>query len=293
METSSSRELPSKTIMLVEDEAMSAMDLKEDLLRLGYQVPAVVASGEAAVRLAGEIRPDLILMDIVLDGPMSGIDAAAAIRKSQAIPIIYLTAHTDEETIDKAKLTEPFGYLPKPCNTATMMSMIEVALYKHKIDTEIRRLERRSFAGELSKGATKLHEADIAIRVLMEQRERERREFEGDVHENVTKLVMPSLRALEKSRLTEAQRILVEAIKINLQLLTDAHGGQFGGSASLLSSTEMQVANFVRAGKSTKEIAQFLNVAASTINTHRDSIRKKMGIKNTKMNLKKILQSMV
>lgn len=293
MEAVQSRISPDKTIMLVEDEAVSAMDLREDLMRLGYHVPAVVACGEEAVRLAGEIRPDLILMDIMLEGPMSGIDAAAAIRKSHAIPIIYLTAHTDEETINKAKLTEPFGYLPKPCTMATMMSMIEVALYKSKIDDEIRRQERRSFAGELSKGAVRLHEADIAIRVLMEQRDRERHELEGDVQANISKLVLPPLHALEKSCLTEAQRILVEAIKLNLQLLTETHGGRLGGSAALLSSTEIQVANFVKAGKSTKEIAQFLNVAPSTINTHRDSIRKKMGIKNTKTNLKKILQSMV
>jgi DNA-binding NarL/FixJ family response regulator len=279
--------------MLVEDEAMAAMDLKEDLLRLGYQVPAVVTSGEEAVRVACEIQPDLILMDIMLGGPMSGIDAATAIRKTHAIPVIYLTAHTDDETLAKAKLTEPFGYLPKPCNTATMMSMIEVALYKNQIDTDIRRLERQSFAGELSKGKTKLHEADIALRVLMEQRDRERQEFEGDVRAKVGKLVLPSVRALEKSALTAAQRILVESIKLNLQLLTDAHGGRLGDSAGLLSSTEMQVANFVKAGKSTKEIAQFLNVAASTINTHRDSIRKKMGIKNTKTSLKKVLQSMI
>jgi len=279
-------------ILLVEDEFLTAVNIKEDLELFGYEVPAIVTNGEEAIRKALELLPDLILMDISLDGPMSGIEAATEIQKSHPIPIIYLTAHADAKTIEQAKTTAPFGYLSKPCSAATMMSTIEMVYAKNKNDLTIQRRERQTFAAELSKKAVKLQEANTALKVLLEQREEERSEVEQTIRSNVTRLILPSLRALESSLLNENQHILAEAIRINLQLLTKAHVSQFGGNITRLSDTEMQVANFVRAGKSTKEIALFLNLASSTINTHRDSIRKKLGLKNTKTNLQKALQQM-
>jgi len=280
-------------ILVVEDEFMVAFNIKEDLVRSGYQVPAIAASGEEAIRRAIEVQPDLILMDITLDGPMDGIEAAAEIMKIRPVPVVYLTAHFDAETVTQAKKIGAFGFLPKPCGRVAMMSAIEMALCKHSIDTEKQQRERGSFKDSLLAKSAKLEEANIALKVLMEQRELERRELEQNIQTNISKLILPSLSALENSKLAESQKILVESIKLNLQLLTDAHLSRFGGSVAHLSSTEMQVANFVKAGKSTKEIAQFLNIAPSTINTHRDSIREKMGIKNTKTNLKKTLQQML
>ena len=275
-----------KKILVVEDEFLEAMNIKEDLLLSGYEVPGVATNGEDAIRMATEVRPDLILMDITLDGPMSGIGAAAVIRKAHSIPIVYLTAHADAHLVKGAKATEPCGYLPKPCPMATMISTIEMALSKNAIDTKIKRRERQSFTDELSARDIKLQEANTALKVLLEQRDLERRELERTIQANVSKLILPAVRALECGQLTESQKIQVESIKINLNLLTEAHGHRL----SHLSSTEMQVANFVKAGKCTKEIAQFLHVSASTINTHRDNIRKKLGIKNTKTNLKVELQ---
>jgi len=141
MDRPNSRDLQIKRILLVEDEAIAAMDLKTNLITLGYEVPAVVSSGEEAIRMAAELLPDLILMDITLDGPMDGIEAVDEIRKAHAIPIVFLTAHADAETIRKAKTTEPFGYLPKPCNIDTLKSTIEVALYKGEADAQRRKAE--------------------------------------------------------------------------------------------------------------------------------------------------------
>lgn len=130
-----------KRIMLVEDEAVTSMDLRSNLIRLGYEVPAVVARGEDAIRAAAELSPDLILMDITLAGPMTGIEAADIIRKSQPIPIVYLTAHADDDTLERATRTEPFGYLPKPCGLDTLTSTIAVALYMSEVDAQRRALE--------------------------------------------------------------------------------------------------------------------------------------------------------
>jgi PAS domain S-box-containing protein len=130
-----------KRIMLVEDESVTAMDLKSNLIQLGYEVPIIATRGEDAIRYAADLMPDLILMDITLAGAMNGIQAAEQIRIAHAIPIVFLSAHADTETIGRAKTTEPFGYLPKPSTMDTLMSTIEVALYKGEADALRRKAE--------------------------------------------------------------------------------------------------------------------------------------------------------
>jgi PAS domain S-box-containing protein len=129
-------------ILVVEDEFITATELKSDLLKLGYEVPAIADTAEEAILKAAELRPDLILMDIKLIGPMTGIDAAEEIRKSLKIPTIYLTAHMDPKTLEHAKKTDPFGFLPKPCRIDTLKSTIEIALYKSKADEQRKEAER-------------------------------------------------------------------------------------------------------------------------------------------------------
>ncbi len=131
-----------KKILVVEDEGVTAMDIQFNLLQLGYQVTAILSNGEDAIRQVNEVQPDLILMDITLDGQMSGIQTAEEIQKAYHIPIVYLTAHADAETLKKAITTEPFGYLPKPCNISTLMSTIEVALFKGEADALRRQAQR-------------------------------------------------------------------------------------------------------------------------------------------------------
>ncbi|MBF0327615.1 MAG: response regulator [Nitrospirae bacterium] len=132
-----------KRILVVEDECITSMSIESNLVKAGYEVAAVVTKGEDAVRIAFELHPDLILMDISLEGHMSGIDAADEIRSAcEDIPIVYMTAHTDSETIGRAKRTEPFGYLTKPLNMNTLMSTIEVALYKGEADAQRRKAEK-------------------------------------------------------------------------------------------------------------------------------------------------------
>src|ERR1700758_4812661 len=101
-------------ILVVEDESVIARYIESRLRSLGYGVCAVVPSGEEAVQKAGEMHPDLVLMDIVLRGNMNGIEAAGQIRSRFNIPVIYLTAYADDDTLQRAKVTEPFGYLLKP-----------------------------------------------------------------------------------------------------------------------------------------------------------------------------------
>jgi PAS domain S-box-containing protein len=135
--------MASARILVVEDEAVTAMDLKSDLIRLGYDVPVVVARGEDAILAAADVMPDLVLMDITLAGAMSGIEAADQIRTSLGIPVVFLTAHADAETLGRAKRSQPYGYLPKPCGADTMMTTIEMALSRGEADALRRKAEAR------------------------------------------------------------------------------------------------------------------------------------------------------
>jgi DNA-binding NarL/FixJ family response regulator len=119
-------------ILIVEDEGLVAEDIRETLVRQGYQIAGVVISGEQAVRLAAEIRPDLVLMDIRLQGKIQGIQAARLIRGDLNIPIVYVTAHGDEATVRDANTTQPSGFVLKPFEEEKLRSAIERALRESK-----------------------------------------------------------------------------------------------------------------------------------------------------------------
>ena len=123
-------------IMVVEDSIVVSRDIGARLANLGYGVAATAVTGQEAIDKAEETQPDLILMDINLKGPMDGVEAAEQIHKRLDIPIVYLTAQSDEGTLKRAKLTGPFGYLLKPFDERDLHTTIEIALYKH--DSEIK-----------------------------------------------------------------------------------------------------------------------------------------------------------
>jgi CheY-like chemotaxis protein len=126
-------------ILVVEDESLVAMEIKDRLESLGYVVPAIVSSGDEAIKKVEQSRPDLVLMDIVLKGDMDGIEAAEHIRSNFDIAVIFLTSYADEETLQRAKLTEPFGYILKPFEERELHSTIEITFYKHKMEMNLKR----------------------------------------------------------------------------------------------------------------------------------------------------------
>jgi signal transduction histidine kinase/AmiR/NasT family two-component response regulator len=128
--------------MIVEDESVVALDLKEALMGFGYEVVAIASSGAEAVVQAMGTRPDLIFMDIRLGPGMDGVQAAEEIRKQLDVPIIYLSAYTDEETLDKARRTGPFGYLVKPYSEPELRTTVEMALYKHAMEVQLAEREK-------------------------------------------------------------------------------------------------------------------------------------------------------
>jgi len=126
--------IPSARILVVEDQAVVARDLQTRLTRLGYTVVDTTARGDSAIVLAAQHSPDLVLMDICLQGEMDGIAAADVIRMRYHLPVVYLTAHADDVTVDRARVTEPFGYILKPFDERELRTVIEMALYKHQAE---------------------------------------------------------------------------------------------------------------------------------------------------------------
>ncbi|MBF0278832.1 MAG: PAS domain S-box protein [SAR324 cluster bacterium] len=129
-------------IMIVEDEFVIAASIQSVLKKMGYSVLKLISTGEEAVLVAEQQKPDLVLMDISLGGKMDGIEAAHRISFHSDIPVIYLTAHSQDEILERAKITQPFGYLIKPAKEKDLKIAIEIALYKHKMEHQLAEHDR-------------------------------------------------------------------------------------------------------------------------------------------------------
>jgi PAS domain S-box-containing protein len=156
-------------ILVVEDDRIVARDIQQQLSRIGYVVVGITARGEEVVSLADQSRPDLVLMDIHLEGKLDGIDVAQQIHERFGIPVIFLTAYADEETVRRARVTEPFGYLLKPFEDSQLRTTIEMALYKHAAERKLRQSERR-YAVTLSSIGDAVIATDELLRVTFMNR---------------------------------------------------------------------------------------------------------------------------
>lgn len=148
-------------ILIVEDDVLVAQNLTAHLEHIGYEVLARVASGAAALASVAAIQPDLVMMDIVLEGPMDGIHAAQQIRSRFDVPVLYLTTYLDEPLFQRAKVTEPFAYLLKPFNERELQLTIEMALYRHQMERRLRTSEAQL--------ANERHQQEVMARERAEQ----------------------------------------------------------------------------------------------------------------------------
>lgn len=128
-------------ILIVEDEALIAQDIEQHLLDLGYEVCDIASNGEQAIRAAGQHRPDIALMDIMLGGGMDGIEVAETIDKHHQIPVIFLTSNADHRTLQRAKLTSPLGYITKPFSGQELSTTLEIALHREAMRRKLREAE--------------------------------------------------------------------------------------------------------------------------------------------------------
>lgn len=132
-----------RKVVIVEDESIVAMDLKQLLIKFGYNVAAIFSSGEQAIAGMKQLQPDIILMDIHIKGALDGIETAAHLSREMRTPIIYLTAHAEEATLDRARATKPYGYLLKPFSDRELHATLQMALERRGLDLELHNSEER------------------------------------------------------------------------------------------------------------------------------------------------------
>ncbi len=125
---------PSTRILIVEDESIVAFNLQQRLTQLGYEVPHVAVSGRQSLDLVSQSRPDLVLMDIHIEGEMDGIEVAARLNENHPVPVIYLTAYSEDSTLERARKTRPYGYLIKPFSERELHATIQMALERHAVE---------------------------------------------------------------------------------------------------------------------------------------------------------------
>jgi signal transduction histidine kinase len=167
-------------VLIVEDEAIVAADLANKVEQLGYRVIGSVPGGAEAIAIAGEQRPDIVLMDIRLSGALDGIETAERMRRAHAIPVVYVTAHSDPDTLTKALGTDPFGYILKPFVDRELKTQIEIALYKHRNELVLRengeRLRQRQEELERLNGELKdINQGMVGLYAELDEKARELR----------------------------------------------------------------------------------------------------------------------
>ena len=151
-------------ILIVEDEYLIANDLSSMLKRMGYEVLDILSCGEDVLQKVSEVSPDLVLMDIRLGGDMDGIEAAKQIKDRSNIPIMYLTANADEVTLNRAMITEPYGYILKPIEERELQICIAMALYKHKMEEALIQSEKMKSLGTITAGIS--HEFNNILNII-------------------------------------------------------------------------------------------------------------------------------
>ena len=181
--------MTSVKILIVEDELLIANNLARKLTKLGYEIVEIVSSGQDAIQMVGEKQPNLVLMDIVIKGEMDGIEAAAQISKKYGIPVIYLTAYADNETLNRAKDTTPFGYILKPFKDRELQVTIEIALQKHQADLE----QKKAYMVQvesIEKKLTQVQKFDSLTQLL--NRHGLQEEFDKIVDKFINNLIEPT-----------------------------------------------------------------------------------------------------
>ncbi|MEO8134547.1 MAG: response regulator [Betaproteobacteria bacterium] len=207
-----------KRLLIVEDEGIVAADLADRLERLGYIVIGTAASADEALASASSLAPDLVLMDIVLQGPQNGITAAKRIRDALDIPIIFLTSHADTATVHSAVGATPFGYVLKPFNERELQTAIEIGLYRHQTESKLRKMERW-LATPQSSIADAVIATDTAGRVTMINSAAQRMTGWADDKAigQPLELVFPAVDAVSHVPLTGlVERALVEGFSIGI-----------------------------------------------------------------------------
>lgn len=284
-------------IMVVEDEGIVALDIARQLTDMGYDVVATVYSGEEAVDKVGDLHPDLVLMDVMLAGAMDGIEAADIIRSRCDIPVVFLTAYADQALVERAKLVYPLGYVLKPFEYNALKIAVEMALYIAAVDREKRKAEEALkeavtlLESRVRQRTIELQETNTALKVILAKGMQDHKKLRDDLQANINKLVIPLLARMRKSKTDLERWTFMNIMETNLANIFASVTNKTSVAYKNLTPKEMQVAEMIRDGKKSKEIAQHLGISVGTVLVHRNKIRRKLDLMSQKANLRSRLLS--
>ncbi len=289
---------PAKQNVLIVDDTPTSLSVLGGCLSSDYNI-YVATSGKDALKRVDEVLPDLILLDIMMPG-MDGYEVCRRLREKENtknISIIFISAKASLDDESKGLELGAVDYIKKPINVAIVKSRVHthLSLKQARENAELLVAERTSkllqTKKELESKTKSLEETNTALEVLLRRRDQEKVEFENEVMTNINKLVRPYLEKLEPVIHAEKYRVILQAAIINLNEIVDPFTRGHLASIAKLTPAEMQVANFIKMGKTSREIASFLGLSRRTIEVHRSRIRKKIGLKKRTTNLRQYLLS--
>jgi len=283
-------------LILIVDDSVTNLQVLGSMLRESNYRTAVAENGEAALEFVIRHRPQLILLDIAMPG-LDGFEVCTRLQQNPdyaSIPVIFLSVRT--ETSEKVRAFKCGGvdYITKPFQREEVVARIEAHLQlqknKQMLQAANEALEQRvkERTSELMASNAKLEEANIALRVLLEQKDESRGIMQETMVSNLKQTVLPLLAQLEGDGLSSRQATWMDMIRASIEhILSPAQRSlaqQYG-----FTSTESQLAELIKQGLSTKEMASMLKLSKRTIDTHRHNMRKKLGLSNTSRNLRSYL----
>ena len=313
-------------IMIVDDDAILSMHLEELLGSMGYSVVAVSSSGKEAIEIARQVMPDLVLMDIHFPGQdMDGIDAAGILNLEMDIPVVFISGNSQKGIVQRSRTSGAYGYLSKPLSREQIRPTVEIAIYQKEADRKLRKayeeldrrimertaeltrankqlsieiaerkrvnLELQQKESELEYKSLNLEETNMALKVLLKQRKEDRLQLEEKIIANVREFVLPFIERIKQTGLTDTQSTFLGIVETNLKDITAPFSPKLSPRYMTLTPNEIHVVNLVKQGKRTREIADLLDRTYGTVGSRRCHIRKKIGIKGKKANLRTQLLS--
>lgn len=299
-------------ILIIDDTPDNLTVLLRILTEQGYQVrPAL--SGEIALKAVREDIPDLILLDIMMPG-MDGFEVCHHLKAdagTEHIPVIFISALGDTENKIKGFQAGGVDYIAKPFEAAEVLARVKTHLALRNMHLQLlEEIEKRKSTQralekahaeleqrvadrtvELHRETERLGEMNIALNILLEKREEDKKELEEKVLFNVEKLISPNLETLKMKCSDKTQEALVQIVRTNLDEITSSFAHRHKDFLENLTPAQIQIANLIKQGKTTKEIASLLRLSPSTIACHRQEIRKRLSLTGKKINLETALKT--